>query len=244
MYINSILFIILAIYCSNKKINVITHVSMILTTLNLVLFLISSTSIVKEIDLNNLLPFLKTDQSNIIVSAIKLSIINILPLIIILIIPKNKITNQKKYQKFIIISYIIGAFISTIITIYTISTLSIYLVNVFEFPEYMVLKRIKLFGFLERVENLISLQWITYSFIYITIIIYTISKSITNNQKQFTYSNIVIGILLIISQTIFKNNTSFNDYISSSFMYIISILIPIYIIIIIKIRTKKELKSL
>ena len=68
----------------------------------------------------------------------------------------------------------------------------------------MVLKKVKLFGFLERVENIISMQWITESYIYLTLIIYTISKNVPKkNEKTFTYTNIIIGILLIMSKLYF-----------------------------------------
>lgn len=242
MLLTSIVFIILIIYCSTKEINVISHISLILISFNIILYLLSNISIINEIKLDNLLPIAKTNISNILLSSLKITSINILPTIILLIIPKDKITNKKKYNKSIIISYIIGFIISLLTIINTISVLGIHLTKTFIYPEYIVLKKIKLFGFLERGENIISLKWITESYIYLTIIIYTISKNITNNHKKFTYTNIIIGILLIItSNSLFKNITIFNNYINNKFIYITSILFIIYIIITIKILINKKL---
>ena len=109
----------------------------------------------------------------------------------------------------------------------------------------MVLKKIKLFGFLERIENIVSMSCITESYIYITLLIYTISKNIPRkNNKTFKYTNIIIGLLLIImSNYIFDNITSFNNYTENIFIYIISLLIIPYIIITIKIYTKNRRKN-
>ena len=97
----------------------------------------------------------------------------------------------------------------------------------------MVLKKIKLFGFLERIENIIATSFITESYIYLTILIYTISKNIPRkNDKTFKYTNIVLGIVLVlVTNKIFDNITIFNNYVQNTFVYIVSLLIIPYITI-------------
>ena len=242
IFLTSLIFILVIIYCSTKEINVICHISLILVTINIIVYILSSISLINEIKLDNILPIAKTNITNILLSSIKLTCINVLPSILLLIIPKDKITNKKKYTKWIIYSYIFGAIISLFTIISTIGTLGIHLTRLFEYPEYIVLKKIKLLGFLERTENIISLNWITTSYIYLTIIIYTISKNITSNHKKFTYTNIIIGLLLvIINNNLFKNITIFNTYINNKFIYITSLLFIIYIIITTKILINKRL---
>ena len=239
MFITLLLLIALSVYATTKDINVITHISIIIMAINIILFILSTTSLIKETHIDYLLPFIKTPPGNIITTAIQLSIINTLPIIIILIIPKNNLTNPKKYHKSLIITYLIGMFISFIIITSTITTLDIYLTKIFEYAEYIALKKIKLFGFLERVENIISIKWITESYIYITIIIYALTKNI---KRKHNYLPITIGtIILIMTIYIFPSITSFDNYLETLFTPIISILIPIYIIITIKI--KKTLKT-
>ena len=242
MIITSILLIILCIYCSTKEINVIAHVSIILMSINIFVFLISNLSLISDIKLDNLLPILKTNHHSLLISSLKVAIINTLPTIIILIIPKNKITNPQKFTKWLLIAYLIGTLISIITIITTISVLGIHLTNAFEYSEYMVLKKVKLFGFLERVENIISMQWITEAYIYLTLIIYTIAKNIPpKNDKVFKYLNIIIGSLIILTNKIaFNNITVFNSYINSKFISIISLLIIIYLIMISKIIFNKH----
>lgn len=236
------LFMLLVIYNANKGINVISKSSLLLLMLNIGLFIINIIALYKQVDLTNFLPLLKENTENIIPTTLKLFSINILPLLIILMIPKNKITNPKKYNKTVIISYIIGSLISISLVIVTFGVLGINLIKAFEYPGYIVLRKIELLGFLERIENVISLQWIVGSFVYLSLIIYTISKSIPlKTIKHHKYLNILIGTLLItLTITIFKNNTIFDSYLKNIFPYIMSILIIVYILIFIKILLNKK----
>lgn len=231
------LLMILIIYSTNKGINVITKVALILLIFNIGLYTINILALIQHVDLSNFMPLLTEKTQNIIPTSLKIASINYLPLLTILIIPKNKLTNPSKYNKTIIIAYIIGAIISLGLVITTFGVLGIDLVNTFEYSEYIVLRKIKLLGFLERIENIISLQWITGSYVYLTIIMYTISKTIPlKSIKSHKWINLIIGLILImLTIFIFKDNTIFDNYVKNTFPYIISGILLIYIIIIIKI---------
>jgi hypothetical protein len=217
---------------------------MLLLTINITLYTINITALLQHINFSNFLPLLKENTKNIFPTSLKIASINYLPLLTILIIPKDKLTIPKKYNKTLIMSYIIGAIISFGLVITTFGVLGIDLVNTFEYSEYIVLRKIKLLGFLERIENIISLQWIIGSFVYLTIIVYTISKSIpTKSIKSHKIINLIIGsILIILTTIIFKNNTIFDNYIKTIFPYIMSGLILIYLLVIIKIFLEKHTK--
>ncbi len=216
--------------------------SLLLLIFNIFLYTINITSLFQNIDINNFYPVLKENTNQILPSALKIASINYLPLLTILVIPKDKLTVPKHYNKTIIIAYLIGALITFGLLITTFGVLGINLINAFEYSEYIVLRKVKLLGFLERIENIISLQWIIGTFIYLTIIIYTISKSIPlKSIKSHKYINIIIGIILIIlTIIIFKDNTIFDNYIKNIFPYIISGLSLIYILILIKIILSKK----
>lgn len=244
--ISSTIFISLIIYSANKGINVISKIAMLLLTINIGLYTINILSLIQHIDISNFLPFLKENTKNIIPTSLKIASINYLPLLTILIIPKNKLTTPKKYTKTVVISYIIGAIISFGLVITTFGVLGIDLVNAFEYSEYIVLRKIKLLGFLERIENIISLQWIIGSYVYLTIIIYTISKSIPlKSIKSHKWINLIIGIIILTLTTIiFKDNTLFDTYVQKVFPIIMSGIFIIYILILFKMMfTAKNSKS-
>jgi len=232
----------LIIYTTNKGINVISKVGMLLLLVNIGLYTINILALIQEIDISNFYPVLKENTKNILPSSLKIASINYLPLLTILIIPKEKVTVPKKYNKTIIIAYIIGAVISLGLVITTFGVLGINLVNAFEYSEYIVLRKIKLLGFLERIENIISLQWIIGTFVYLTVIIYTMSKSIPfKSIKAHKIINLLIGIFLtVLTLYIFKDNTIFDNYVKNIFPYIIGGLLLIYILLSGKILFSKK----
>ena len=240
--VSCILFISIVVYNTNKGINVITKSAFLLLILNIFLYTINIGALFQSIDINNFYPLLKENTNNIIPTSIKISFINYLPLLTILNIPKDKLTVPSKYNKTLIISYIIGALISLGLVITTFGVLGINLINTFEYSEYIVLRKIKLLGFLERIENIISLQWIIGTFIYLSIIIYTITNSFSIKKEKINkYINILIAsIFVILTNIIFKDNTIFDSYIKNIFPYIMSTFIIIYILLSIKIFFTKK----
>lgn len=237
-----ILLTILVIYNVTKGINTITKVSLIMTFFNIFLFLVSFFALIKHINLENFLPILKNNTSCILPNALKLASINALPLILLLCIPKENTEKPEKYSKYIILSYIISSLISFLIFFATYGTLGTYLTNIFEYPEYIVLKKVVLFGFLERIENIVSNQWLVGDYIYLTIIIYYLSTSSCLSKKiNNKFLSLNIGItLLILSTIIFKSSTIFNNYIKTYFPYITASLFIIYLIITLKIFITKK----
>ena len=133
----TIIFMLVIIYCTNKGINVICHISLILLSFSIIIYLLTSISLINELKLDNLLPLLTTNKNNILISSLKLVCINTLPIITILIVPKDKIANKKKYNKSLIISYIIGSIISILTITNTISLLGIHLTKIYNYPEYI-----------------------------------------------------------------------------------------------------------
>lgn len=235
----NILIILLAIYHNSKGINSITRVSFILLIINIFLFFIAFISLSYNIKIDNFLPFLKENTNHILLTSIKIASITTLPIIITLCIPKNQLSNPNAFNKHIIISYIISSIISFIIVLTTYGILGIDLLKIYEYPEYIVLKKVKLFNFLERIENIISNIWIIGNYIYITLIMYyiNINASIAlNKKKNNTIINFITGVLLIILSTIiFKNNTIFHNYVEGTFPYLVMLLFVFYIIISLKI---------
>ena len=103
--LSCILFISLIIYCANKGINVISKTAMLLLTINIALYTINITALLQHINFSNFLPLLKENTKNIFPTSLKIASINYLPLLTILIIPKDKLTIPQKYNKTLIIHY-------------------------------------------------------------------------------------------------------------------------------------------
>ena len=124
-------------------------------------------------ELDNFKPVLEHGLKNPFVGGILITLTNILPIFLVLTIPKNNITDKKNYNKVIIISYVISTFIFFLITIFTIGILSKYLISIYQYPEYIILQKISFLNFIERIENLITMQWIFGCIIYLSLLIVT-----------------------------------------------------------------------
>ena len=127
------------------------------------------------------------------------------------------------------------------IAIVTSSILGKYLLQTYQYPVYITLKRISLFNFIDRIENFLSFQWILSEITVIAMTIYSVSKNIKNKESKLI--NLIITILMITSSyLIFKNNTSFNEYLYTIYPYLLIPLLIIYIIIFIGALIKKKYK--
>ena len=66
----------------------------------------------------------------------------------------------------------------------TLGNLGINLSQLYQYPEYIVLKRINLFEFLDRIENLLSIQRILKIYISLSFFTYFISNTIKPHNKS------------------------------------------------------------
>ena len=236
----------MVLYNTSKGVETVSRIGLVLLGLNLVLLLVSTVSLVEFFEIDNLKPFLKENTENIPRVSLMAAMNVILPFLVLLVIPKEKLDHPELYNKTIIIAYLIGAFLSVAVVVMSLGVLGITLEKMFVYPEYIFLKKVKFFGFLERVENIVSSQWIIGNFMYISIIVYYLGDMVTKDKKKRNWVMYGIGaVILAVSLMVFKNNTSFDDFIMKYFSYIILGLAPIYIILLGGIWWKnKKLKNI
>ena len=233
-----IIFAIVIIYTTTKGIEIISRLSFILLFLVLFLFLVTLFGLFPNMDLNNLKPFLEFGIQKPFLSSFSLILINFVPVFILLCVPKNQITDNKNFNRNLIIMYIISIILMVFTVIGIVSNMGIDLPIIYQYPEYAVLKRINLFNFLDRIENILSMQRIIKMFILICIFIYFISNTIdkTNDKK---YIIIITVIVTFISTQFFKTNTIFNSFVNNYLPIMRIMFIIIIFFIAIKVFIKK-----
>lgn len=226
----SSIFTILIIYLLTKDLSCLAKTSTIFLGINLVLFTISIIGLTNQVKLDNLLPFLENGLTPSIISSLKLYLINICPLYFLLLIPKNKVINFS--NKNVYFSYFIYITLSLIMIILTIGTLGINLSKLYQYPEYIVLRRINFLDFLTRIENLLFTEWIFGLFTLMAFSVFVIKENF-----KFKYSNIFICIAILVLSLYFKTLTIFNEFMYNIYPYI-SLIFIIYILITF-VKTKK-----
>lgn len=234
----SILLIVVCFINVSKGFGTIAKSGMILFFVSILLFFISALSLISYIDLSNFYPILKDGLNNPIREGTILFMNNILPIYLFLIVPKCYIKDKEHYKRNIIIAYLFSILIIFLTVFITLGVFGIYLASLFQYPEYMVLKNITLFTSIERIENLLSMQWVIYAFVALSLIIYYISSFVKENSN---YVSLIVSFLIwFFSSFLFKNNAMMNSFTHNFSPYIFSVFLIIYLTSLILIVIKRK----
>ena len=226
------------IYILNKETTIIGRTIFILLLICTSLLLLTIIGLIWQIKIENILPILENGIKKPIICSLIYVSYNITPLFLLTIIPKNEIIDKEKFNKRAIITYILGNLTTLIICFLTLSVLGINLTNLYKYPEYDVLKKVSLIGFIERTESTLSLKWIFYIFTLTILGILFITKyikhtlKITNEKTNKKLTSIISLIIVLWGKYIFQNNNKFNTITYKTLPIILSItliLIPFII---------------
>ena len=242
IYILIILGLIL-FYILNKGIEAISRISIIFVIIFILFFIFGSFTLTGEVKLDNLKPILEFGIYKPIIAGLINSLITTMPFFTILIIPKDNIRDKEKNTKYLIIGYIISSIILITISFLPCAILGKYLINLYQYPGYISLKKISLFKFIDRIENFLSFHWIISSIIAIVMSLYYVKSNIKKNDNNKILNIIICMLMVFLSYKLFKNNTVFNNYIYHVYPYILIGIFSIFVIASINIIIRKLLKK-
>ena len=225
--------LLLLIYMNTKDIGVHMKVSNILFIISLFIFIIAFLALVPKVDYLNLLPLFNTSFKNILFTSLEFSLFSVVPNILYGYLNYN---NSKKLIK----NYLISNLFLALVIVVTQGILSVELVKMFKYPEYIVLKKISLLDFVNNVENIISFLWIFTIFMYLSMCskeIYDISYELFN--KKYIYP-----IFLLISMYFISNycldNVIFLLFLYNNLWLILLVILVMYILVnIVSLKKKK-----
>lgn len=231
-----IIFIISFIYVLSHGTNSLFRTLLVLVYVLIIIYIINFTSLITQVDINNIKPIFY-GKFNLFKSLIDYIGFIICPIFILLIIPKNKIDDVNINKK-IIITYFVSNISNFIILFLLISVFGINLLNLYQYPEYHILKRVTLFGLGERFEKILAIYWFLVTASGIILTIHYIYKNL-NFSKKIIY--ILIIISLLCSEFLFSSSTSARYYIGGFFSYIMIVflvIVPLFIFLKIKKSSK------
>ena len=193
-YILMLPTLVVILYMNSKSIEVHYKVSNMLYGISFTIFIIAFFSLVPQIDYLNLLPLFNVSFKKILFTSLEFALFSVVPNILLggLDIKKdNKIIKR----------YLISNLLLSIVIILTQGILSIELIRMFKYPEYIVLKKISILDFINNIENIISFLWIFTIFIYISIC----SKELYDMSYD-TFNNKYIYPIFLFISTYFISN--------------------------------------
>ncbi len=164
----------------------IAKVGEILMPISLFLILFSFLGLLNHMKLDNFTPVLTTEPLNLIQGTLFYAFYSSAPFILLM--------NAKSEEHHLVRKYIFSSLTIILIIITTVGVLGANLVQIYRYPEYMVLKKIKLFNFIEKVENIVSISWLFDLFMTLSITGHNIKECLPEKKKNLLF--ILILILL------------------------------------------------
>ncbi len=188
-------FIFLAAFLSPKSTSKIVYVAQVLFIISLILIFLKTILLANEFDFGNLLPVLTTKPFNIFKASLIFTILSTAPFILLI----DESIQFKQSLKYYLISSL-----TIFIVVLTITAVLGELVNVYSYPEYSVLRKIRLFKFIENIENFISIGWFFDIFICLSLSSLKL-KQLFNTNKSIVSFGITTFILFIVNCLIINN---------------------------------------
>lgn len=204
----TLLFTLTMIYFLKQGPRVMLRATMMLFYISIFLYIISGLGLTFQMKMDNLKPILEHGITPVFKGVYNYIAYTIFPIFIMLIISKDKI-EQKKLNKWIIITYFITNLLIFIVAFYVIGVFGINLATLYQYPAYHILKRVFVGGFIERMENTLSIQWIINLFIPCAFSFYYTMISVKENFKikNKVIPYLAIIAVIILSNFVIKNNT-------------------------------------
>ncbi len=188
----SLPIIVLVLLVSKKGITIAFRVAECLFPISFILTLLSLISLLPYNNFDNFLPLFVSKPWQLVCSTFYYAALSSAPGILMLISKKSH-HNLK--------SYLLGSF--TLITkiILILGIIGPTLAVVYRFPEYVILKEIKLLDFIEKIENIVGISWIIDNFVFIAVTSLFIKELLPTKIKESLHPLIII-LIFIVSITI------------------------------------------
>lgn len=202
----SIISFLVIMYATFKGIEPIVRTGQILFTICIIISLAYIIMLIYYMDITNILPILNHSIWDIIISSIYYLVFSLLPILVILIIPKN-LVNDDYYNRCILTGYFIAFIYNVIFVLSTIFVGNSFVIDSFDYPTYFVINNIKYFSFIERLDNIFTIPHIFSIFMFLIMSLLFINEFIKNLfkiKKDNIYVLSVISLIIIIVSLTFR----------------------------------------
>ena len=226
--------ILVLLYLNTKDISVNYKISSILVIVCNSVYFVAVLGLIPEIKALNFLPLFNVPFDKVLLVSFEFAIYSITPCILFGGL-KNNIENLNKKM---IKEYIGSNLVLTTIFLLTQGVLGVELVNLFKYPEYVILKKMNLLDFINNVENILSFCWLFMIFMYLSIC----SKQLYD-MSEYTFNNKYIYPIFLIISIYFISGNLFDNVNFLIFMYDNLWLICIGILILYMIINLSSLKK-
>lgn len=190
-------FLLLAIFITFKGPKVIENLSNFLCVFSVIIILFFAFSLNNYIEFSNLYPILTNETFSIIKCALIYASITSIPQILTI--------NYDNDFKNTIKDYLLSSLTLFVIVFFTIVSLGEPLLKIYSFPEYTVLRQIKILNFIENIENISSFIWYFDMFIMLSILTNNLKHALPKKYNLIYFYTLLLIVLLFASYFVGDN---------------------------------------
>ena len=229
-------FLLLAVYLTSKEKRVLESLSNLLCFFSIIIIIIYALFLTKYLNFSNLMPIYSEKSFNIIKASLVYAGITSIPQIITINYNTTCFKDDLK-------NYLLGTFFSFFIILFTILSLGDPLIKIFSFPEYAVLKQIKILDFIENIENLSTFIWYFDMFITLSALTTNIKETL---PKKYNKIWLYLFLLLILYISTFVISHNYQIIITMFYLYpvILFVFFGIFATLLIYIKKSTKLKEI
>lgn len=228
-------FLLIALYLTSKEKRVLETLSNLLCVFSILIIIIYALFLTKYVDFSNLAPIYSTKSTSIIKASLIYAAISSIPQILTINFNNHSFKKDLK-------DYLLASLTSFTITMFIILTLGEPLIQIYSFPEYALLKQIKILDFIENIENLSTFIWYFDMFIVLSSTLSNIKDTLPSKHNKLYLFSISFIILLLSTFVIGKNYriiiTLFYYYPFTLFIFLL-----LFITLLIYLKTSSKLKK-
>jgi len=225
-------FILLAIYITFKGKRVIENLSSFLCVFSILIILFFAISLINYTDFSNLIPVFSISTNKILKCTLVYAALTSIPQIITINF-NNDFKNTLK-------DYLLSSLTLFAIVFFTIIALGEPLIKIYSFPEYTVLRQIKILNFIENIENISSFIWYFDLFVMLSCLITNLKDALPKKFNLIYFYSLITIITLFTSLYIDKNYI----YVLNFVYYhpiILAIFFFIFVTLLIYLKLKKNI---
>lgn len=208
-----LVMLITLLYASCKEFKVIGRITEIFIIIASIEIIFSVIGMVPSIKIDNMLPLFSSKIFNILKGIIVFTGASLLPNILLI--------NYKDKLKFRDVSYgyVVGSLLMIIVLFLIVTMYGSQFAMQARFPEFLILKKIDLFGYVNNVENILVTEWL----INVLICSLVCVKVLKDNMSKVLFY-IIIGAIFLSSIIVLNSSYSIILIIKNYYYYISFIL--------------------
>lgn len=226
--------LVTVIYICSKSLSEIVRVNQIFSYINIILIFIYFLGLFSKFRLKYIEPINSIGKLNMFKSIGLYLVLSVVPYMMLLITSKNNIieSEREKTRSVINRTVILTNIIQIAIILMTILILGKDFISIFRFPEYIALKQFTLFNILERIENVLALNFYFNSISLLSFLFYFMIEFLPKLKIKKYYSIFLAILIVFISSIMFHEGISFSSVASKYLVYVtlIGVLVPILLI--------------